>query len=465
MRLTVCLSAVMLLSCLAVSPRSTNAEPIQTNANWFSDYSKAMAAAEKQGKMMLVLFHRSGDRAGGDWSASETFDDAAIREKLQRYVCVRVPVDAKIKVRGQETTLLDSPAFEGLKKQPGVAVLDFAHKKADYHGCVVTALPITAEGDLSTDEAAVLLDLPPGTPAERSRAYTAKLAEAAAGEPLFWHDDYAQAMDEADRERKMMLIVFGAKGDASRCDCLKADVLSDPAVRAKLGHFVRVRLPMDATIREQGKEVKLLDQPAFAEMLHRQGDRDSRFRPPQGRVPRDGGQHLPDAGTGRVFDRQDARDLGSSAGHVDPADLDLCGANPSGASGEHRWRHPPGPCRGSKQAFEVSGEDPLARPSSLGGPISSNLGLAAGRIDGDGSLRRELARRRALGGGDRVRPLLASFLGPLERGPRESSLLRLRHETRRQTASGTPPASSARGGKGLPHFPVPSRTRPCSSKA
>jgi hypothetical protein len=182
-----------------------------------------------------------------------------------------LPLDARIKVRGEPTSLIDSPAFAGLKGRPGIAVVDFAHRDAGYYGCVVTTLPVDDDEDLSSDEMVILLDLPAGSPAERARLLADRLARAEAARPLAWHDDYAVAMAEAERERRMMLVVFGAPGDASRSDCLEADVLANPAVREKLRHFVRVRLPMDATILAHGRKSRLIDDPAFAEMLGRQG--------------------------------------------------------------------------------------------------------------------------------------------------------------------------------------------------
>jgi len=102
-------------------------------------------------------------------------------------------------------------------------------------------------------------------------APTAPGAARKLGPPLAWHDNYRDAVIEARRENKMLLILFCAKGDASRCDCLCDDVLGNPEVHAKLKDFVRLRVPLDATIRQQGKDVTLIEQSAFAEMLGRQG--------------------------------------------------------------------------------------------------------------------------------------------------------------------------------------------------
>jgi hypothetical protein len=97
------------------------------------------------------------------------------------------------------------------------------------------------------------------------------LAATASAAPQTWQTDYAQAMAQAKRESKMFLILFCAAGDASRCDCLADGVLDDAKVSAKLDGFVRLRLPLDATIRKNGKPLVLIEHPVFREMLGRQG--------------------------------------------------------------------------------------------------------------------------------------------------------------------------------------------------
>jgi len=91
------------------------------------------------------------------------------------------------------------------------------------------------------------------------------------GSSLSWHDSYRDAVAEARHDGKMLLILFRAAGDASQCDSLDDGVLAHPEISARLKHFVRLRVPLDVTIRQQGKSVALIDQSAFDEMLGRQG--------------------------------------------------------------------------------------------------------------------------------------------------------------------------------------------------
>ncbi|MBN2023032.1 MAG: hypothetical protein JW809_09590 [Pirellulales bacterium] len=97
-------------------------------------------------------------------------------------------------------------------------------------------------------------------------------AAGAAAEPApTWLADYSGAMSRAEQDRRMMVIVFGAPGNAAVCEAVAPDAFDDAVVRERLADCIAVRLPLDAEIRIGGEMVRLIDQPAFAEMLGRQG--------------------------------------------------------------------------------------------------------------------------------------------------------------------------------------------------
>ncbi len=87
----------------------------------------------------------------------------------------------------------------------------------------------------------------------------------------FWLDDYAEAMRRAEHENKMLFVYFcNACGDEA-CNRFQTETLEDAKVRAKLRDYVRVQVSPDAAITVDGKKVKLLEHPAFQEMLGRPG--------------------------------------------------------------------------------------------------------------------------------------------------------------------------------------------------
>ena len=90
---------------------------------------------------------------------------------------------------------------------------------------------------------------------------------------LVWHDDYANAMREAEKQGKMLFILFCSPNgsEPDECDNAHRMAIARPEIQEQLKNFVRLELPLDAQIKMDGRDVTLLELPAFAEMLGRQG--------------------------------------------------------------------------------------------------------------------------------------------------------------------------------------------------
>ena len=131
-----------------------------------------LAKAEK--KMLLLCFHDTGKDCVCDRFQAQTLANQAICRRLQDYVCVRLPLDAKIKVKGKETVLLRHPTFSEMLGRPGVAILDFAHTDAPYYGCVVSTFPLIGKRWYTPEQVSVILDLPPGTLTQRTLIYVVR---------------------------------------------------------------------------------------------------------------------------------------------------------------------------------------------------------------------------------------------------------------------------------------------------
>ena len=97
------------------------------------------------------------------------------------------------------------------------------------------------------------------------------LLGSARAEKLHWHSNYTEAMQAARRAQRMMLILFqGPANDPLRKE-FQQKTLTDKTVLKKLKRFTLVKLPLDAKIKLDGKQVRLLDNKAFADMYGRQG--------------------------------------------------------------------------------------------------------------------------------------------------------------------------------------------------
>ena len=84
---------------------------------------------------------------------------------------------------------------------------------------------------------------------------------------LRWHTSYGQAVEEARREGKMLLICFHPPGEGQTSEPFAREPLSDPRVAERLEGFVRARLPVDTRIWAEEGRIALLEHVAFAEML------------------------------------------------------------------------------------------------------------------------------------------------------------------------------------------------------
>lgn len=85
---------------------------------------------------------------------------------------------------------------------------------------------------------------------------------------VVWLDDYDHAIRQAEAERKLVLLWFVDESWAEADAQFDRVVLQDGDVAKRLAdRFVACRLPVEATIVENDATMKLLDHPAFEELL------------------------------------------------------------------------------------------------------------------------------------------------------------------------------------------------------
>ena len=164
--------SVLMLSCLLLAPIVSASEPAEPV--WLHDYAEAMDTAERQGKMMFILFCTPGKSEQCDCLQSKTLSDEAVREKLEQYVCVRLSKDATIIVDGKKVTLLESPAFAEMRNRQGMVMIDFRDRKSPHYGDVVSTFPLLAGHEYTPERMRVILDLPSGTLTQRTLIYAVR---------------------------------------------------------------------------------------------------------------------------------------------------------------------------------------------------------------------------------------------------------------------------------------------------
>jgi hypothetical protein len=105
--------------------------------------------------------------------------------------------------------------------------------------------------------------------------------QATASGPIQWHTNYLAANQQAKAAARPMFIFFHATGDNAVRDQFESRSLTDEILAPYREQYVWTRLPLDARCTFQGRDMRVLDHPAFREMRGRQGVAIVDFRNPQ----------------------------------------------------------------------------------------------------------------------------------------------------------------------------------------
>ncbi len=82
--------------------------------------------------------------------------------------------------------------------------------------------------------------------------------------PLVWLNDYSEAMRQAKKESRMLLVHFQQKNSGESTAIEKQ--LSSVQMRDKLANYLLAKVSVDATMEIDGKATRLLDHAAFSEL-------------------------------------------------------------------------------------------------------------------------------------------------------------------------------------------------------
>jgi hypothetical protein len=157
-----------------VAGTKTGTVPVPA-VRWLRNYAEATSAAEHQNKMLFIYFCDAGADSPCQRFKTETLDDPQVRRKLRDYVCLRLPLDAKISVQGKPVVLLEHEAFREMLGKPGVAIVDYRPADAKLRGAVISEFPITETLWYSPEQMAVILTLPSGTLTQRTLIYAVRI--------------------------------------------------------------------------------------------------------------------------------------------------------------------------------------------------------------------------------------------------------------------------------------------------
>ena len=158
-------------------PNAVSATAPAIPINWYTDYPTALQAAKDQARMLFIYFYTPERDAAGERFEQKSLPDLRVRRQLEGYVAVKLPVNTEVEVNGKPTRLLDHGAFSAMEHEQGIAILDFAHPRAEQYGRVVTAVPFV-EGrtyQYQPKHLSIILDLPPGTVTQRTLIFAVRI--------------------------------------------------------------------------------------------------------------------------------------------------------------------------------------------------------------------------------------------------------------------------------------------------
>ena len=177
-RAIACVAVVLLSTLTADAAQST----LSASQEWLGDYREACDTAIAEQKMLLIHVAPASEGTNeSESAASESLvqqldSDAALKEKLDRFVLLRLDADATIIVEGEQQRLLDNPAFAHLQKGPGVALVDYRDADSEQYGRVVSALPFRSGKYYRWSDRgfAAMLDLPDGSITQRTMVWAVR---------------------------------------------------------------------------------------------------------------------------------------------------------------------------------------------------------------------------------------------------------------------------------------------------
>lgn len=252
-----------------------------------TDYVTAFRAARQANRPLVVCFYAPGQKDWCDAVAAERSGESDIRAWI-----ALVEIGQAIRSGGKDVVLSADPAFALLEGKPGVAVVDFSlPKDAPDYGRARRVFPLPEAGAFSGEQLAAIWS-GAAVPGELPQAPAKELADggdsppeamrddavqpAAAFRPIppspTWLADYAAATRTAKEQKRMLLVYLVPEGETrSALRDQFEKTLADPTVSELLKPYVLARLPQSAVMKEEDREVALLDHPSLQEMEHQPG--------------------------------------------------------------------------------------------------------------------------------------------------------------------------------------------------
>ncbi|HEX5103989.1 MAG TPA: hypothetical protein VFV87_09280 [Pirellulaceae bacterium] len=151
-------------------------KPAPAPISWLSDYRDALDRGESSSKMVLIWFV---DPEPGWKAADAAFEEAVLEQPeiagaiQNRFIPVKLPLDARIVRDGQEIVPLQHAAFAEMRGTPGLAIVDMTDPDGPLFRQVVSVYPFRGQY-ITRERLAALLHLPRGTLTQRTLIFAVR---------------------------------------------------------------------------------------------------------------------------------------------------------------------------------------------------------------------------------------------------------------------------------------------------
>ncbi len=154
----------------APAAEAAPAEDPPAEIAWLTDYAQATQQAETEKKLLLIYFRGAGDNAIRDRFESKGLGDERVRTKLRDMVAAKLPLDYRIRVKGEVIRAIDHAAFSELRGQEGFSIIDYSRPESPFHGHVVTSIPFNRGKyyEFQAEHLKEVMLLPAGTLTQRT---------------------------------------------------------------------------------------------------------------------------------------------------------------------------------------------------------------------------------------------------------------------------------------------------------
>jgi hypothetical protein len=140
-----------------------------------ASYGDAYRTAQTERRMLVIYFRPEAATRASRAFETQVLNSKDVTAKLAAQTFVQLPVSVTGVISGKPVRLLHQPGFAEMHRQPGVAIIDLAHRDTRHYGHVVSVYPFKGGRTLSRVHFLEMLSLPAGTLTQRTLIFAVRV--------------------------------------------------------------------------------------------------------------------------------------------------------------------------------------------------------------------------------------------------------------------------------------------------